>query len=223
MLRWTLKNRVFGGHVKFTAILLAFASLIAASAASAATMVYTLEGFGSAAIVGGQSYTGPFRLVGVGETVDLNPSPTVTAYRMDSFRIEFDGGAATAIDPVFFFTNTAPLPPAGAPKFLAGFLTFNVSLRNVIHFTDPIFATYDPATETGPEAVTLEQSLNPLLRTDIGDLTWIYPLSGGVFEATLAPGIGGIPEPATWTMLIAGFGMVGGAMRRRIKVTLNPC
>lgn len=24
-----------------------------------------------------------------------------------------------------------------------------------------------------------------------------------------------VPEPATWTMLIAGFGMVGGAMRRR--------
>ena len=26
---------------------------------------------------------------------------------------------------------------------------------------------------------------------------------------------GAIPEPATWAMLIAGFGMVGGAMRRR--------
>ncbi|THD58170.1 MAG: PEP-CTERM sorting domain-containing protein [Phenylobacterium sp.] len=25
----------------------------------------------------------------------------------------------------------------------------------------------------------------------------------------------GVPEPATWTMLIAGFGMVGAALRRR--------
>ena len=28
-------------------------------------------------------------------------------------------------------------------------------------------------------------------------------------------GIGGIPEPTTWAMLIGGFGMVGGALRRR--------
>jgi hypothetical protein len=24
-----------------------------------------------------------------------------------------------------------------------------------------------------------------------------------------------VPEPATWAMLIAGFGLVGGALRRR--------
>ena len=27
--------------------------------------------------------------------------------------------------------------------------------------------------------------------------------------------VGAVPEPASWTMMIAGFGMVGGAMRRR--------
>jgi hypothetical protein len=33
---------------------------------------------------------------------------------------------------------------------------------------------------------------------------------------------GGVPEPATWAMMIAGFGLVGGAMRRRntsVRVT----
>lgn len=30
-----------------------------------------------------------------------------------------------------------------------------------------------------------------------------------------------VPEPATWAMLIGGFGMVGGAMRRRRKMTTN--
>jgi len=29
------------------------------------------------------------------------------------------------------------------------------------------------------------------------------------------PGVAGVPEPATWAMLIAGFGMVGYAARRR--------
>jgi hypothetical protein len=33
------------------------------------------------------------------------------------------------------------------------------------------------------------------------------------------PGNGGVPEPATWAMLIAGFGLVGGAMRARRTTT----
>ncbi len=27
--------------------------------------------------------------------------------------------------------------------------------------------------------------------------------------------VAAVPEPATWTMMIAGFGLVGGALRRR--------
>ncbi len=34
-------------------------------------------------------------------------------------------------------------------------------------------------------------------------------------SATLAPAVGAVPEPATWAMMIGGFGVVGGAMRRR--------
>ncbi len=29
------------------------------------------------------------------------------------------------------------------------------------------------------------------------------------------PGVGGVPEPASWALLIAGFGLTGAAMRRR--------
>lgn len=32
-----------------------------------------------------------------------------------------------------------------------------------------------------------------------------------------------IPEPATWAMLITGFGLVGGAMRRRRAVEITAC
>ena len=34
-------------------------------------------------------------------------------------------------------------------------------------------------------------------------------------------GAGAVPEPATWAMMIGGFGMVGGAMRRRKTVGLR--
>lgn len=30
---------------------------------------------------------------------------------------------------------------------------------------------------------------------------------------------GAVPEPATWAMMLLGMGMVGGAMRRKSKVT----
>ena len=37
---------------------------------------------------------------------------------------------------------------------------------------------------------------------------------GGWFAGTITGGV--IPEPATWAMLIAGFGLVGAAARRRV-------
>jgi hypothetical protein len=35
------------------------------------------------------------------------------------------------------------------------------------------------------------------------------------------PGNGGVPEPAAWAMMLAGFGLVGAAMRRREKVAVT--
>ena len=34
-----------------------------------------------------------------------------------------------------------------------------------------------------------------------------------------AAGLGAVPEPATWAMMIGGFGMVGGSMRYRRRKT----
>ncbi|WP_416907272.1 MAG: PEPxxWA-CTERM sorting domain-containing protein [Polymorphobacter sp.] len=44
---------------------------------------------------------------------------------------------------------------------------------------------------------------------------------GNAFEFdTIGAAVGSVPEPASWAMLIAGFGLVGGAMRRRRKMAL---
>jgi hypothetical protein len=43
-----------------------------------------------------------------------------------------------------------------------------------------------------------------------------FRATGNAFEYdTIGVGIGSVPEPASWAMLIAGFGLIGGAMRRR--------
>lgn len=37
----------------------------------------------------------------------------------------------------------------------------------------------------------------------------------GTITVDYEPAVAAVPEPATWALLIAGFGLVGGAMRRR--------
>lgn len=37
-------------------------------------------------------------------------------------------------------------------------------------------------------------------------------------DAPVDPGVPGVPEPATWAMLILGFGLVGGSLRRRERM-----
>lgn len=45
--------------------------------------------------------------------------------------------------------------------------------------------------------------------------TYIYTFALSRQEALQLGFTGGVPEPATWAMMIAGFGLVGGAVRRR--------
>ena len=55
----------------------------------------------------------------------------------------------------------------------------------------------------------------------LGDVTSIRldAANGGfVSIAEVSTGLGAVPEPATWAMFIAGFGLVGAAVRRRSAV-----
>jgi hypothetical protein len=44
--------------------------------------------------------------------------------------------------------------------------------------------------------------------------TSINSFESGAFEVTSRPS-GAVPEPASWALMVGGFGLVGGAMRRR--------
>ena len=48
-----------------------------------------------------------------------------------------------------------------------------------------------------------------------GGIDESWGLDNFALSAIYDDGPGGVPEPATWAMLIAGFGMVGATMRRR--------
>lgn len=47
------------------------------------------------------------------------------------------------------------------------------------------------------------------------DVASDYATDFSAFGTVTINGAGAVPEPATWAMMIGGFGMVGGAMRRR--------
>lgn len=65
-----------------------------------------------------------------------------------------------------------------------------------------------------------------LTLTSTGPLGFPATVNGWTFEnnggAITVPGVApAIPEPATWTMMLAGFGIVGGVMRRRQRTTVS--
>ncbi len=62
--------------------------------------------------------------------------------------------------------------------------------------------------------------------SDVDPFDNFYDFTQGVDGGLINVGTGpivnpGVPEPATWAMLIAGFGLVGGAMRRRQSVRVT--
>jgi hypothetical protein len=59
---------------------------------------------------------------------------------------------------------------------------------------------------------------------ELAFVTGLTFVGSGAVNLTQSPvtefveGVGGVPEPSSWAMLIAGFGLVGATMRRRRTV-----
>ena len=73
--------------------------------------------------------------------------------------------------------------------------------------TPNISATFAPLTST-----SIIQ--NPGLLGTTGGFITFNSSSAIQFAGTVGP-VAAVPEPATWAMMIAGFGLAGAAMRRR--------
>ena len=93
--------------------------------------------------------------------------------------------------------------------------TFNVDV-----FTNNLFAStvvvVNAATLYNPTTVDLSAYSN-VTRISINSLS--DPAGLGFDDFTFTPGAngGGVPEPAAWALMIAGFGLAGSALRRRAR------
>lgn len=70
----------------------------------------------------------------------------------------------------------------------------------------------------------INAGLEVFLKIDVNNDGWAVTLAKSALSidgAILPPPTPGVPEPATWAMLIAGFGLVGAASRRRRSVAAH--
>lgn len=62
---------------------------------------------------------------------------------------------------------------------------------------------------------------NTAAQSNDGGTTWMNHYEGAAYglAVSLSGDAAAVPEPASWALLIAGFGLVGAAMRRRVAAT----
>ena len=87
----------------------------------------------------------------------------------------------------------------------------NINPYNVLNHTGGDLGTFS----TGDHGLNLAYSLGNLAAGASLTFTYAYVVGNSIEDAGGNTDPGGVPEPATWAMMIAGFGMVGGALRRR--------
>lgn len=140
---------------------------------------------------------------------DLNP----TVDDGSDLGFEIGSGGVTAFipgknDKPGFNTVLSPTLYTFSSLTTAGLTTLNFSLANSL-FTGPIagLAYYDGQTFESDVTLRLSQSLS-------------YSVAGGSTYGAdrlgkVSVGVAGVPEPASWALMIGGFGLVGAATRRR--------
>ena len=117
-----------------------------------------------------------------------------------------------------------------------------VSYANFNNFTSLLYDSNDCTNSCGPSAPFADVNLSILANTlyfvqldsaiyphqDLQHLTasidpsFTTTASGGTF--LFSPGVfgaGGVPEPASWTMMITGFAALGALARRRKSIRLK--
>ena len=213
--------------MKFQTVAALAASFLVASAASAATVVVT-PGSGQRSLSIsfydplGQSFTAGatdvnlqsfgFQLQTLNSGSAASPL-TLTFYTgsgfggasLGSFTLTPSGIPTTRTPTFVDFTTTGILLSPGQTYTAA--LTSNSNRYGLVYGPD---INLNTGAVLGPDAYAGGR----LLATGFTD----RPCSGGTCDANFryrAIGAPAVPEPATWAMMIAGFGLVGGAMRRR--------
>lgn len=193
-----------------------FSAVAGGGAAQAATIVYTISGNGSGSLAGSSFSNANYSFTLTGDDSNITESTPVAPFQVlnplssATFQIDGTGGGSFSIptrlgfnvdNNAVFFSRASGNDIfdfyVGAPLDLTS--SFSVTSTGLYPFSQFLGL----ATSAG--ALTFTGSSQVSFSNQIGGST-NPPLPGGVT---------GVPEPANWAMMIAGFGLVGGAMRTR--------
>lgn len=193
-----------------TAALLASAAI--ALPAVAAPNTYKLSGTFTGTLAG-NPFTVFATFTGLADTANSFSAfgnPAVTAFSLSSLTaLTGQNQTFTITTPTFFYTY-GPGQYGNALSRLG--LSFDNSGVNALGLESPAYSGYDGRTSF-PNTPGSTYFQNAQFETNGGTVV-ISNFSGGSFQA-----LGAVPEPATWGMMILGFGAVGYGMRRRRKVS----
>lgn len=211
--RW-MRGPVGEDGMKFTRKAVFAAALVASTAAvtpaSAATIVYNFGGTFSG-INGGPFADVNAVFTGVGDTdsvADLGDN--TSAISLSSFSAVAGGLTYNFTTPVSFFVNRG--------QNFAGIINQAYSTGFVRFFgsSPTAFTSYDGVSSLANTGATFyTDGATAAYNTDRGDVL-VTGASGLSFSADIASPA---PEPATWAMMLLGFGVIGYALRRRITVS----
>lgn len=191
-------------------------ALVAAAPVSAATFIVDFKG--TTNISGNNNFQNQLNALGLTRYANFNTSlglsqrGTITFERVASesgFTNRFTGGTVTGLEtdgnrfanPVMIGTS------AFAKGSLQGELFFTTNGNgHVSHIGSEGFGIFLPRAATGQfRSRVLYLGFDDLVKNDDDNH------DDFILKAT----VNGVPEPATWAMLILGFGLVGVAARRR--------
>ncbi len=199
---------------------IALAAAVISPAAHATDFVFNTDPF-----AGSTALTTPGRQIVGGE-------PSIPVFDFGNDKLLFDFNVFGVTELTFFNEDITQFPAAGANFIVLETFDADGDPNNGVLMNAGLAANLIADTVTTPGAgffIYFNSGLDlPRLvfSTDLdsaqADLKILARFTGLTGEAGReampsfsAANVGGVPEPATWAMLISGFGLVGGVARRR--------
>jgi hypothetical protein len=197
------------------------------AAGLAATAVFATAPAQATQIPDGQVVVGFFTV----PTVNLATSPNTFSVNGFSFEAGATGGFASALNNLGMLSgNVSFSSTAGATlaETLTDFLVFQDGLGGTFNFSASSVKTltYDLANHVFG-LYLLGSTLDTNLGYDPTATSLVLSFSsvtGNLYSASATltvPPAPEVPEPATWGMIVVGFGAMGAAMRRRQRTSLT--